>query len=394
MTLDDESLLSAYLDGELGLDEQQAVESAAIADPRLAEELRGLVHLRELLAGLPREAPRDLTERVMRRVRRGARPVATFRSLSWAPAGAVVLTMATAAGLLLAVALSWAFQHLGRGPSGQPARDLVAHRDSGGEGTRRALPEHRWPPGSSRPAPKGGREAAPRESGDQRVAVADRSDAEGSTPGELVHVREYLDNPRLRRVFMISDLGDGSTERKVADIVEQTTQFSYFKFTISQGIVIDPRHPDRATVFALVVGPDELDDLRGRLRTALKDRVEEEPASPRIVTHLADIGNVQACKPAPLPDLAIPREHLAFQATVGGPGAPPGAERPKAITRPTPEQERSTPDAERRIAKAHPSVNPARPAARRDPTPVRPAPAGDADESHVVLVWVYRARPG
>ena len=72
MTLDDDSILSAYLDGQLGPEQQQAVESALFADPRLAEELRGLAALRDLLAGLPREAPADVTSRVMRRVRRRA----------------------------------------------------------------------------------------------------------------------------------------------------------------------------------------------------------------------------------------------------------------------------------------------------------------------------------
>ena len=42
MTLDDDSILSAYLDGQLGPEQQQAVESALFADPQLAKELRGL----------------------------------------------------------------------------------------------------------------------------------------------------------------------------------------------------------------------------------------------------------------------------------------------------------------------------------------------------------------
>ena len=90
MTLDDDSILSAYLDGQLGPEQQQAVESALFADPRLAEELRGLAALRDLLAGLPREAPADVTSRVMRRVRRRALRGGVVRAIAWGPVRAAV----------------------------------------------------------------------------------------------------------------------------------------------------------------------------------------------------------------------------------------------------------------------------------------------------------------
>ena len=42
MSSDDETILSAYLDGELDSDQQQRVESALVASPGLAENLRAL----------------------------------------------------------------------------------------------------------------------------------------------------------------------------------------------------------------------------------------------------------------------------------------------------------------------------------------------------------------
>src|SRR5947209_14843149 len=124
MTLDDESILSAYLDGELGPEQQQAVESAAIADPRLAEELRGLAALRDLVAGLPRRAPADMTARVMRRVRHRARLATASRGLSWGPVHAVGLA-AIAAGVLMMLAIPWLLRHDDRRPDVARSPDIV-----------------------------------------------------------------------------------------------------------------------------------------------------------------------------------------------------------------------------------------------------------------------------
>ncbi len=184
-----------------------------------------------------------------------------------------------------------------------------------------------------------------------------------------MHVREYLDHPQLRHIFLVSDPGDGSDEQRVASVVEQTTRFNFYKITISQGIVLDPRHPDQATVFALVVGPRELDSLRDRLRTALHERVEEEPAEPGVVTRLADIGQVEACPPSPAADMEIPREALAYKPVV--PGAvgdgpePPACGTPRADRRPDP---RAGAQLAGRGAPWHRSL--------------------------VVLVWVSRSSPG
>jgi hypothetical protein len=192
--------------------------------------------------------------------------------------------------------------------------------------------------------------------------------------GELEHVTQYLDNPDLRRIFLVSDVTDGATQRQVASVVEETTRFNYFKITIAQGIVIDPRHPGEATVFALVVSPTELKTLRSRLRTALQDRVEEAPVDPTVVTQLADIGQVQACPPAPVADVEIPRVALAIKApNEGGDDepAPPVDER-IPDRQPTPEQERSSPAADL----------------------VGPPPLERPDRNVIVLVWVSSERPG
>jgi hypothetical protein len=363
MTLDDDSILSAYLDGELGPDQQQAVESAFVADPQLSEELRSLTLLRDLVAGLPREASPDVKFRVMRRVRRRALLGTAMGSIAWGPIRAAVL-VAIAAGVLMMLALPWLL-HVGREP-GIGRGPTVAELDGSREPKARPIVSERlWPPFSTHVPREGIRE--PLRPGDHRPPQPDPTDGRESVPGELVYVREYLDNPNLRRIFMISDVEDGSAQQHVASVVEQTTRFNFYKITVSQGIVIDPRHPDRATVFALVVGPQELESLRQRLRTALNDRVEEAPVEPGIVTQLADIGHVEACPPSPTAEMAIPRDALALRTdapVVGEAVEAPPADRSKAIAPPTPEQERSSPNAEVEA------------------------------RAYVVLVWVSRGRPG
>jgi hypothetical protein len=373
MTLDDDSILSAYLDGQLGPEEQQAVESALFADPRLAEEFRGLATLRDLLAGLPREAPADVTGRVMRRVRRRATRGAASRVIAWGPVRAAGL-VGLAAGVLMILALPWLLH------PGRPAADGRHPADVAGGAPAEAkarpiLSERLWPHFSKHASRENPGE--PTRPGENHPAQPVPAGSRGSAPGELVDVREYLDNPELRRVFLVSDREDGSAGQRVASLVEQTTRFNFYKITISQGIVIDPHHPDEATVFALVVGPRELEDLRRQLRAALDDRVEETDVVPAVVTQLADIGHVEACPPSPAAEMVIPRDAVALlregdaPAPVEGAEAlpPPRAEPAKAPRPPTPEQERSRPDADRAVA------------ARTDP-PI------------VVLVWVTRAHPG
>jgi hypothetical protein len=363
MTLHDESILSAYLDGQLGPEEQQAVESDLLDDPRLAEDLASLAGLRDLLAGLPRESPVDLTTRVMRRVRRRALLGTARGVVAWGPVRAAGLA-AMAAGVLMMLAAPW-FLQFRRGPARAPQPDMVTLREAVRK-ARPSLSKARWPVFPSHTV--GERSTQPGGSEERRPSQEQSADRAGSAQDELVDVREYLDNPQLRHIFLVTDLGDGSDEQRVADVVEHTTQFNYYKITISQGIVLDPRHPDQATVFALVVGPRELESLRERLRRALNDRVEEESAEPGVITRLADIGHVEACSPSPSANMDIPREDLAFKDQITGvvreAAEPPRAEHPNRTDRPTPEQERSSPAAE------------------------------FMDRSLVVLVWVSRLRPG
>ena len=104
----DDTFLSAYMDGQLDSDQQQVVESALVASPELAENLRALAAVRELVAGLPREACADISPQVMRRIRGLNRSRSLFTpSRAWvAPTrrvAAVAGIFTVAAGIMLVV---------------------------------------------------------------------------------------------------------------------------------------------------------------------------------------------------------------------------------------------------------------------------------------------------
>ena len=69
MTSDDDSFLTAYMDGQLDGDQQRRVEANLIANPQLAEQLRGLTVLRDLVAGLAHDATVNVVPEVMEQIR-------------------------------------------------------------------------------------------------------------------------------------------------------------------------------------------------------------------------------------------------------------------------------------------------------------------------------------
>jgi hypothetical protein len=420
MLPDDESFLSAYLDGELGREEHEAVDSLLIADPRLTETLRGLVGVRDLLADLSRPVAGDAAPEVLRRLgerRAGFRPWRRVKHpLRWVPAG---LAAAAVLGLMVLSAVQRQDHRAGLAPerlanvdpSGPPVaegqklagagRSTADRVDSTLRETNRTVkPLH----GQDRGRP---------------LSVAHAPGMKDEQGNEMDRVRALLDDPRLRLTFFVTDQIDQPVVNHVATVVEQTTRLDYFKITIAQGIVIDPRHPDQATVFALVLDESELATLRGRLQDAFKSQVREDGVDPAVVAQLTNIGQVASFAPHPIGDVVIPSHQLSAI---------------REPDQPTPEQEHSRPIADRAHSadagdlareeavdstEAAPVVNPPgmapRPPGSFEPGKIAGAatvpPADKAKEpasrleavSHgalqarqpvIVLVWVSRSRSG
>jgi hypothetical protein len=332
MNCDDDSFLSGYLDGELGQKERATVESGLVADRELAEKLRSLTAVRDLVSSLNRDVPVDVKGLVMARVcrvGRGKSPADLrqmwLRAASQSPRAALVAGFA--ATVLIAVTLAVTMPSLLRRTGSAPFNALAE-----GGTARPSLPSD--PAGAAISGDAGKANLAATSKG---VAVSGQGDAAreaivrafggasrsgGGLPvsrasgkgGTLEHFRQLLDNPRERRLFRIGDSGDGKVHEQVASVVESTTQFEFYQITIAQGIVIDPRHPEEATVYAALVSAKGLDALRNRLARNVSGPIEESPADAAVVTQLVDIGQVRARPAAPFGDVRIPDGGMfAFQ---------------------------------------------------------------------------------
>ena len=127
MRCDDDSFLSAYMDGQLNPDQQQLVESMLVARPQFADKLRDLTAVRDIVVGLNRDARVDVANDVMERIRRRARPrlpLANFR-----PWSSRTRKLAASAGMFAAVA--------GSRPRGQSELDRAQTDSSSRPGNRR-----------------------------------------------------------------------------------------------------------------------------------------------------------------------------------------------------------------------------------------------------------------
>lgn len=333
MNNDDESFLSAYMDGQLGPDQQQRMESVLVANPQLAERLRGLTRLRDLVATLPRDGSIDVTAFVMQRIQDRRQHRRVPRALEgWRHGSRRILPLAglaaTAATLMVAASLAILIQTSQFERGGQPVAPL----------TRGAILVQSSPPTRS-PAEtnaKPSASGAPTSSSHTEISGAlangivaastvspHPSDTIANTNeigpnGDIEHVRQLLDNPNLKRFFRVQSGPKNDAEQVVANIVEHTTHIDFFKMTVSPGIVIDPRHPEEATVFAFVVNPNQLERLDDQLALALPGLVEQQVLDPAIATHLVDIGTVRSFPPASLAKVEIPREDLALRTKAGG----------------------------------------------------------------------------
>jgi hypothetical protein len=422
MNVEDESLVSAYIDGQLDPEQLQAVESALLSNPRLSEQLRTLAIVRDLVGGLSRDASVDVSNAVLERIRPSRRPWVRLRSTisrfdgrgqRIRTAALLGIAASTIIATTIALSLPMALRHHRSESRANSVPLTVAvnnlQRASKPDPTREKTGLGSLEKPSSSDPPKSA-VSAPSSVSTSEIAATNASTEISSLDQsrDLESVRKLLDDPNLKRFFFVRGGRDGTARLQVASVVEQTTGSGFYKITIAQGIVIDPRHPEEATVFAVLVKPKELDNFVDKLRLALPDSVEETPVDPRIVTQLADIGQVQAY-PA-WPGVTIPQEALALRRNV------PGGRDPAAGEIQTVEPDRSGPVPSDRSRKTdngpgsarakHDDASAPMPARSLEPIPSHDGPQYAAglpkqapsskkpEERIVVLVWVTRSPSG
>jgi hypothetical protein len=275
--------------------------------------------VRELVAGLPRPAPTvDLAGAIGARIARRPVPV---RKGDWKLALPRHRGVALLAGLGLAATVLVAIGIGLRGPRPvqapeprSPRPTIVAAEDRPAE----PRPATETAPTPLRTASTATGRRATSGPGPESADAAGRArDAET--------IREMLDSPHLRRIFIVTDVLGGAARDRVEELVQKTprTEASYGRITVSQGIVIDPRHPNEATVFALVMNEQEQRHFQRRLEQSFPQRVEDTEADPAVVTQLADIGQMTVLPGSPATEVVIPTDvspQVALRTDPGTPG--------------------------------------------------------------------------
>lgn len=328
---EDQSILSAYLDGELDFELRQVVESCLASDPRLVDKLRELMDLRDLLAGTGRPKSIDLSREVLDEIHRletagrGNGPWKFFRFASIrSPRG--LAGVGVAAGVLVLILSPVAFRlrlvPMDKGAvRAHPNREVRAigpQADSRVEISND--PQQAMAKDSDAVAFKGPVQAPP-EKLDQKVADpgpgedAARSEHFSVARSEDARerVRRLLDDPSLHRVFIVADQIEGATADRISNLIERSVQDDYFSITVAQGVVIDPEHPSQAKVFAFALSGSEVEVFRKRLGEAIGAPTTEVEARPELVAQLSEIGRVEAYSPPAAGDIMIPRAEVALK---------------------------------------------------------------------------------
>jgi hypothetical protein len=292
MNLDEETFLTAYVDGALTPEQRLRVEAALESDPGLADHLRGLTAVRDLVAGLSRPGPSpDVSEAVLAQIARRPAwlplsfplplPVPTARAWRWAAAAAAVAVVSAS----LAIAVSGGRRH------GAPVEQRVQADPS--------IPTPAPPPAPVTVARHVDAPPQPQTPVDERATSAveeilaergpDREERQQDF--ESQQFRRVFDN--TRKVFLVTDDGRGRAAEAVGDLIAKTPRkvSSYFCMTVPPGVDVDPgpETPGVDRVFAVVLTDVELDQFPKLLKERLPDsvRVTESDPKPESVTQLA-----------------------------------------------------------------------------------------------------------
>jgi anti-sigma factor RsiW len=300
MNLDDETLLSAYLDDELDPADRLAVEWSIESNPPLAEQFRSLAQARDAVSGLPRPAiPRDLgpvlgarlaANRRRERLRKLARPAGVAFAFSG--------FFGIAASLIFALIL---LNH-----SLHESDKLAQIADQPVPPIRSHLPVPIIKPAET-----------PQLASTLVPVVPRPVDPKNSSPrpGSFDETRELdarraiagmLEQPHVRRIRIVTDVLDASD--KVKDLIHQDARKNpeFGRISICQEIVIDPECAEAAEVFAVPMDERDRKAFVGQLARSFPSLVEEsDETSPDLVTQLTEVGQValfSGTKAAPLVD--------------------------------------------------------------------------------------------
>ncbi len=384
MNLDDETILSSYLDDELDPADRLVVEWAVESSPPLGEQLRALATARDAVAGLARpRPPRDFSFAVVAEIaaaRRPGRRAILVRSGRLVAAVAGVSAMA--ASLLIALVLLHHSTH-GNGVASLSA--LIHPAPAPGRTHIATLPLAPVTPPSP---PLVAAKSAPAVVVASSIATATaRAEPPSALPAAAIPpdgareperrraVAEMMGRRRVLRALIVTDVVDASD--RVKSLIERDPRKSpeFGRIAIYQGIVVDPDNPEAADVFSVALDERGCRPFLDRLRREFPGLRVDGDVGPELLTQLPEVGQVALFPGTGAAEL----------------GAPPAEVRPFIAAKDTPsrhidgvEDAGPAPAGDDALVVKFAGESPA----RRERDGGDPAPSPTPPEPVTVLVWV------
>ncbi len=306
MNLHDETLLSAYLDDELGASGRAEVEAALLANPDLRLRLADLAGIRDVLGGLSRpSAPPHLASMVQTRLARqrprrvGLLVAAGLTSLAACLVVARVGSLPTRREAVMVAQKSST-------PAPPPADHSPIRRMSKTEVTpaspapllARRAPESR---NRLKPAADSARlHSAPAASAKPvELSVTSRpvpyageasKTAAGMDSPDQAELRRLLTRPDVVRLTVTVDVLDDASVATMNGLVENLHKKrpDWGQLRVEQTVVIDPARPGRAVIYAMVLDQPERQRLDRSLHESFPDRVRQDRPVPAVMTCLGE----------------------------------------------------------------------------------------------------------
>ncbi len=356
----DESFLSAYLDDEIDPDGRRAVDDAIASVPGVDDRLARLAANRDLVSGLTRpSAPCSLISSVMTRIDQ-SQSVRRRRPYYW---------IATAASILFALILLQSVHS-----------EKVAPRDRADLALAVNVPAKSVALKSEQSIPEvsDARQASPRE-------IAPVPVGEPADLGQRRMV-SMLDRPGTSRILIVTDVLDPAARDRVNAILRETPRKypDFGRFTVVQGIVVDPAHPNEAEVFPTVMDERERGIFLAKVSQEFATVIDESVTDPSIGVQLADVGAIRIESSPTAAGLGDPPTDAVFITAIRS-HSPPDLDVPSDLGDPTsiPKAVRTGPGVDSPLA-SRPLA--AQTGGQSELKPPRKAPMP-------VLVWVTSHQP-
>ncbi len=312
MTRDDESLLSAYLDGALAPAQRLALEAALARDARLAQRLRELAAVRALVAGLSRsKAPGDLAPAVL-----ASLPAQPRRIVApWRP----VATMLAAAAAVMVAVTPFFRTHDRPHPKPAPAPANVAVAPTP------TIVAPATPPSAPPAAP--------------RPAVPDARGTALAEDRQRAHA--FLDGSEPTTVLV----GVDSLDAKALEVVRTAIRDTAPNLSLQAEIrldpnrVVDPARPGAAVIYLTMLDGTELNTLMSRLHQRLPGQVRmAAPIAPEVAARLADADQMRFFESPARPSTRLDKPPAEVTGTMAlrGSDGPPSNTPPDPENRPEP----------------------------------------------------------